>query len=159
MLWSIDSCQKGYPRTIVTWLYRGFKCRTKLKWYRVKEYGVCLQHYHVCHLHCYSLKWYDIRNSAQSFLPCFHYMINIEYREFHLWGGRKVLSSILSNIPTASFRKSVTSLAASLTFLPTKTTISTINLTPNGDSRYKLPGSTGTFCHVFIAILNHLTNP
>lgn len=53
-------------------------------------------------------------------------MFNIEDREFHLWVGRKVLSSILFNIPTASFRKSVTSLAASLTFLPTKTTISTI---------------------------------
>ena len=23
MLWSIDSCQKEYPLTIVTWLYRG----------------------------------------------------------------------------------------------------------------------------------------
>ena len=127
MLWSIDSCQKGYPLTIVTWLYRGLECTTKLKWYRVKEYGVCLQHYRVYHLHCYSLKWYDIRNSPSSFLPCFHYMFNIEDREFHLWVVRKVLSSILSNIPTASFRKSVTSLAASLTFLPTKTTISTIN--------------------------------
>lgn len=30
------------------------------------------------------------------------------------------------------------------------------NLTLNGDSRYELPGSTATFCHVFIAILNHL---
>lgn len=54
-------------------------------------------------------------------------MFNIEGREFHSWVGRKVLSSILSNVPTASFRKSVTSLAASLTFLPTKTKVSTIN--------------------------------
>ena len=27
MLWSIDSCQTGYPLTSVTWPYRGLKCR------------------------------------------------------------------------------------------------------------------------------------
>ena len=28
MLWSIDSCQKRYPLTSVTWLYRELKCTT-----------------------------------------------------------------------------------------------------------------------------------
>ena len=28
MLWSIDSCQKNYPLTSVTWLYYGIKCTT-----------------------------------------------------------------------------------------------------------------------------------
>ena len=27
MLWSIDSCQKGYLLTSITWLYHGLKCR------------------------------------------------------------------------------------------------------------------------------------
>ena len=27
MLWSIDSCQTGYPLTTITWPYRGLKCR------------------------------------------------------------------------------------------------------------------------------------